>query len=213
MTDDVRGFQDTIDWYDSSSEKYAENIESIPSISLIDKFVEVVSKGETVLDAGCAAGRDCRLLKDRGLKPVGLDLSKGLLEVARKKHPDIKFQYGNMLELPFENGSFGGVWAHASLLHFEKTKDVASALSEFNRVLKRDGVLHILVKEQKVPEKTSVVSDKVSGHKRFFQWFTRKEIETLLKNAGFSIIEIQDGYKDPAGRKEISWIYSLSKKL
>ena len=103
MVDKIKGFQDTIDWYDSRSEKYAENIESIQNISLIDKFVKAVGKGKTVLDAGCAAGRDCRLLKDRGLKPVGLDLSKGLLEIARKKHPVIKFQHGNMLELPFEN--------------------------------------------------------------------------------------------------------------
>jgi ubiquinone/menaquinone biosynthesis C-methylase UbiE len=176
MPNEVRGFSDTIAWYDANAEKYAINIESFPSGDLLDRFAKAVGRGGKVLDAGCAAGRDCGLLKDRGLVPAGIDLSEPLIEIARNKHPDIEFRQGNILNLPFEDESFDGVWAHASLVHFETTEEVVKALREFNRVLKPDGVIHVFVKQQLGDEKTSVVSDKLSGHDRFFQWFTGDEV-------------------------------------
>ena len=75
--------------------------------------------------------------------PIGIDLSKSLIEIARNKHPDIEFRQGNILNLPFEDESFDGVWAHASLVHLETTEEVVRALREFNRVLKPGGVMLI----------------------------------------------------------------------
>ena len=100
--------------------------------------------------------------------PIGIDLSKSLIEIARNKHPDIEFRQGNILNLPFEDESFDGVWTHASLVHLETTEEVVRALREFNRVLKPGGVMHVFVKQQLGNEKTSVVSDTLSGHERFF---------------------------------------------
>src|SRR3989338_10895408 len=212
MAADIFGFRDTIHWYDENAEKYAANIENIPSIELVDRFANAVGKKGKVLDAGCAAGRDSRLLKDRNLTPVGIDLYKSIIEIARKKYPDIHFEHGNLLELPFENETFDGVWAHASLLHFETTEEVSKALQEFNRVLKQDGIIHVFVKQQPGEQKTEIVSDRLSGHDRFFQYFTKDEIQSLLEQAGFSVEEIQDEYKDPAGREEVKWVVSLARK-
>ena len=212
MPDIIKGFKDTIAWYNANAAQYAANIGKIPSQELLDRFAEAVGKGGQVLDAGCAAGRDCALLKDRGLVPIGIDLSNPLIHIARQEHPDIEFKQGDFRQLPFEDASFDGVWAHASLLHFETTADVVKALQEFNRVLKPNGIIHVSVKQQAGAAKTSVVSDKISGHDRFFQWFTKDEIQQLLANTGFTIIDIQDNYKDPGRRDEILWVVALAKK-
>lgn len=212
MPDTIKGFKDTIAWYDANAAQYATNIEKIPSRELLDRFAAAVGKGGKVLDAGCAAGRDCRLLKDRGLVPIGIDLSEPLIEIARNKHPDVEFRQGNILNLPLEDESFDGVWAHASLVHFETTEDVVKALKEFNRVLKLNGIIHVFVKQQSGKEKTSVISDKLSGHDRFFQWFTKYEVQQLLDKTGFAIIDLQDDYEDPVGRDEVKWVVALAKK-
>lgn len=212
MNNQIKNFQDTINWYNANAKRYASNLEVVPNLVLLDRFVSAVGKNRKVLDAGCAGGRDCILLKDRGLKPVGVDLSESLLEIARKKYPNIQFEYANFLNLPFENETFDGVWAHASLLHLETVEDVSKALSEFHRVLKQEGVILVFVKQQQGEEKTSVVSDKLSGHDRFFQWFTKKEIKSILEQVGFQIEEIYDEYKDPAGRDDVKWIFAFARK-
>lgn len=212
MPNKITGFGDTIAWYDANAEKYAASIEQFPSEELLDRFANVVGRGGKVLDAGCAAGRDCRFLKDRGLVPIGIDLSEPLIKIARNKHPDIEFRQGDILNLPFEDESFDGIWAHASLVHFETTEDVVKALKEFNRILKPNGIIHVFVKQQSGKEKTSVISDILSRHDRFFQWFTKHEVQQLLDKTGFAIIDLQDDYEDPAGRDEVRWVVALAKK-
>lgn len=208
----IKGFTDTIAWYDANAQQYAANIQSFPNDALLAKFSELVGDSGHVLDAGCAAGRDTKLLHDRGLHVVGIDLSQSLLEIAREKYPEIEFVAGNFLNLPFADASFAGVWAHASLLHLETVTEVEVALGEFNRVLKANGVLHVFVKQQLGAEKTSVVSDAFSNHDRFFQWFTLAEIQELLQKAGFTILEIQDNLPDPGGRAEVKWINAFARK-
>jgi ubiquinone/menaquinone biosynthesis C-methylase UbiE len=212
MSKKIKGFQDTIDWYNKNAESYASNIENIPSLDLLNKFVGTVDKDGKVLDAGCAAGRDCAFFKARGLNPIGVDLSEPLLAIAIKKHPDIQFEQANFLNLPFEDELFDGVWAHASLLHLETTEEVLRVLKEFHRVLKLGGVIHVFVKQPPGKEKTSVVSDELSGHERFFQWFTKGEVKSLLEQVEFKVEEIQDEYADPANRKEVRWIVGSAKK-
>ena len=164
-----------------------------------------------MLEAGCAAGRDCKLLADRGLRVVGIDLSKNLLAIAKGKYPEIEFVEGNFLNLPFADQSFNGIWAHASLLHLETIEAVEKALTEFNRVLKPRGLLLVAVKKQMAKEKTSVVSDKISGHERFFRWFTLPELKTLLTEAGFTIMTLTEK-EDQAGRGEVTWLMALARK-
>ncbi len=213
MNQVITGFQDTINWYDANAKKYAQNIENLPNLDLIKKFTQKLHQGARVLDAGCAAGRDCAIFKKMGLKPIGVDISKGLIKVAREKSPDVKFELADFLNLPFENETFDGVWALASLLHLETTQAIEQALQEFNRVLKKQGIIFVFVKQKLGKEKTAVVSDKLSNHARFFQYFTKSEIENLLEKNGFTIQTIKDNYKDPAGRKQIKWIYSFAQKI
>jgi len=211
----VRSFTDTIRWYNENAKKYAKTTEEYPSPEQIEEFVSLLSPGNKILDAGCGGGRDTKLLHDKGLDSIGLDLSSGLIKVARKKYPNINFVEGSFLDLPFGNDSFDGIWAHASLLHLETVGDVKKALSEFQRVLKPNGVMHTLVKAQTGLEKTAIVSDRTSGHERFFQYFTQDEIATLLREAGFAEIKTEqyrETDRNPNGRPEVEWILTLSKK-
>ncbi|MFA6446401.1 MAG: class I SAM-dependent methyltransferase [Candidatus Paceibacterota bacterium] len=214
MTATSGAFKKTIDWYENNAEIYAERIESSPEILLINRFARMLKKGDAVLDAGCAGGRDCRIFKEKGLNPTGLDITKSLIKQAKIKSPEIEFVQGSFLELPFLNDHFDGLWAHASLVHLEKISEAKQSLHEFHRVLKPGGIIHISVKQQLGDKKTEYVSHDYSGEfKRFFRFFTKQEIKSLLENTGFRIVEIQDNYVSPDGRKEIKWIVVFAKKI
>jgi ubiquinone/menaquinone biosynthesis C-methylase UbiE len=211
----VTGLRDTVDWYDANAEQYAEAGASYFDMNHIATFTKQLPKNATVLDAGCGPGRDAHLLSEQGLTVTGMDLSKGLLGVARRKFPNVTFVEGNLLNLPFDDASFDGVWSNTSLLHLETVEDVKRALSEMYRVLKKPGALHVVVKAQTGADKTAVVSDKLSGHDRFFQYFTLNEMRTLLEDAGFDIVlskEYSEIETIPHGRPEVKLLWFVARK-
>lgn len=212
----VQGLQDTITWYDKNAHIYAQATVSRAHPEQIDQFVAKLHTNAKVLDAGCGAGRDTDLLSQKGLQVIGTDLSQGLLEEAKKAYPRLTFVKGDLRELPFASNSFDGIWAHASLLHLETVEDVKQALSEFSRVIKKQGILHVFVKSQTGTEKTAVVSDTLSNHDRFFQYFTKEELQTLLENTGFTLVSMEqfrETDRSPHGRPEVEWILALARKV
>jgi ubiquinone/menaquinone biosynthesis C-methylase UbiE len=208
----VKGFQDTIDWYDQNAEEYANLTYQVTPDALLEKFISLLPTTPLVLDAGCSAGRDSRLLKEKGAVVTGLDISKGLLAQAKKRHPDISFIEGNFLDLPFEDNSFDGVWSRASLVHLDRIKDLKQSLKEFYRVLKDKGILHIYTREQTEGKKTALVSDRDTPHKRFFRYYTKDEMKKYLEDLGFVIKKIES-HSDPHGRKEIKWLCIFAQKF
>ena len=199
----------TIRWYDANAETYASNIEPYISIALANKFIKLLGKGKKILDAGSAAGRDSHYFFNKGLEVTGVDLSEELIEIARKKCPEIEFIKADFRKLPFEDNFFDGVWAHAALVHMEKIEDIKRALKEFKKVLKKDGILYVYVKTGK--KETDIVSDKLSGHKRFFRYYSKEQIEGLIKELNFKIISSEFD-KDLAGRIDVQWIAVFARK-
>ncbi len=208
----VEGFKDTIRWYNQNASQYAESSYKVTPASLINRFIELLPQSPDILDAGCGAGKDSRVFNKLGANVTGIDLSKGLIEEARKRNPTVNFEEGDFLNLRFENTSFDGVWAHASLVHLETVDDTKKALAEFHRVLKDGGVLHLYVKAQLGEKKTEVVKDSLSNHERFFRYYTEDELQKLVNDASFQIIEteMQD---DLHGRTDVKWIALFAKKV
>jgi ubiquinone/menaquinone biosynthesis C-methylase UbiE len=207
----VKGFADTIDWYNNNARIYAETTYKVAPIMLIDIFVKMLPESPAILDAGCGPGRDSAILRKKRAEVYGIDISEGLLKIAREKNREINFVYGNFLALPFNDNSFDGVWAHAALVHLETIEDVKKSLQEFHRVLKNKGILHIYVKAQTGSEKTAVVTDVVSHHDRFFRYYTKEEMKGYIEKLGFKIRQLtieEDGH----GRNEVRWISIFAEK-
>ena len=65
-----------------------------------------VGPGTAVLDVGCGAGLTLALAAERGALVSGLDVSPGLLGVARRRLPGADLRDGDMESLPFPDGAF-----------------------------------------------------------------------------------------------------------
>lgn len=61
-----------------------------------------------VLDLGAGTGDVALLLRSRGARVVGLDPSRGMLRLARKKRADVDWVQADALHLPFKPGTFDG---------------------------------------------------------------------------------------------------------
>lgn len=59
------------------------------------RFVEQLGV-RSVLDAGCGTGRIGRELARRGLEVVGVDVDPAMIEVARRKAPDLDWRLGDL---------------------------------------------------------------------------------------------------------------------
>lgn len=95
-----------------------------------------VAANMLLLDVGCGPGYVSAAALERGAKPVGLDFSKEMIGIARRMFPQIEFQNGNALNLPFGDAIFDRVVANFALLH---VPDPERASAEACRVLKRGG--------------------------------------------------------------------------
>lgn len=212
----VTNYQQTIDWYNANAKDYADKSQLTASLDEIEAFSRLLPSEGRVLDAGCGSGRDTQILKDKGFDAVGLDISSGLLEQAKLRHPECEFHQSSYLQTKFPDASFDGIWAHASLVHLPSEAEVTQALAEFNRLLKPSGILHVLVKAQTGDKKFDVIADTLSNHDRFFQFFDQASITKHLKTTGFEIIfleQYREADRSPHGRPEVEWIHILAKKL
>ena len=52
----------------------------------------------TALDLGCGTGILCRILQQAGIRPRGMDLSTGMIAIARQENPAIPFDVGDMTD-------------------------------------------------------------------------------------------------------------------
>ena len=102
---------------------------------------ETVQADDRVLDACCGTGDLAIAARARGADVVGLDFSERMLERARSKDPRIDWVRGDMLALPFDEGSFDAVTVGFGVRNVE---DLEAGLRELRRVLRPGGRLGIL---------------------------------------------------------------------
>lgn len=100
------------------------------------------SNPSVVLDLACGTGDVTRGLFEQGISVVGLDLSQGMLDIARaKSDPQINYIKGAADALPFDDESFDAVTIAFGIRNFDNR---AKCLQEIKRVLKPGGMLAIL---------------------------------------------------------------------
>ena len=95
-----------------------------------------VGPGTRVLDVGCGSGLTLVLAAQRGATPSGLDISPGLLGIARERLPAADLREGDMESLPHRDAAFDAV---VGVNAFQFAGDPRRALREAARVTSGDG--------------------------------------------------------------------------
>ncbi|MFC5905713.1 class I SAM-dependent methyltransferase [Streptacidiphilus monticola] len=135
--------------YDGIAQLYAELFagelaERPLEYALVRDFAaRAAGLGLPVLDAGCGPGHVTAVLAAAGLDAFGVDLSPRMVQLARERHPELRYEVGSLLRLAgVPDASIGGVLARYSLIHLTP-EQLPAALGEFRRVLAPGGYLFV----------------------------------------------------------------------
>ena len=144
----------------------------------------LMAAGSLVLDLGCGPGFDGAVLRARGFRVVGLDLSREMVQIGRAHYPGPYVQ-GDMRRLPLAAGSAAGIWASASLLHLPR-RWLDPVLVETRRVLAPEGLFYVSLKEGAGEAWQSDSCGREAP--RFFTYWQADTLDAHLRRAGFTTV-------------------------
>ncbi|MDG6108720.1 class I SAM-dependent methyltransferase [Dactylosporangium aurantiacum] len=181
--------------HDVLSEWYAENLvgvlERMPvERAVLDLFAELtLAVGTQVADVGCGTGRLLPYLAGRGLSPRGVDLSPGMVEVARREHPGFTYEVADLRALPFGDASLAGVVCWFSLIYLAPDARV-TAFAELARVVRPGGYLVAAFKHGDGTLHRNAPGSRVERFGVDFDryWLSAREMEDRFAAAGFGLI-------------------------
>ncbi len=137
-------------------EKYYDDIFPLSQNNLLFLEKTFADNSKQVLDLACGTGNYALALATKGYRVMGIDLDKTMIELAQQKKikalnnsssENVSFLKGNMLHLSnILNHTYDGAFCIGnSLVHLESAFEIATAIAETAKVLRRNSVLIIQI--------------------------------------------------------------------
>lgn len=123
--------------------------------------------GSKVLDVATGTGDLAVALEARGADVVGMDFSEEMLELARRKAPALRFEWGNALDLGYEDASFDAATVGFGARNFA---DLEKGIAEMARVVRPGG--RVVILEITTPQKPPL------------SWFFRVWFDRIVPRLG-----------------------------
>lgn len=182
-------------------------------------ILEAYCKKGRLLDAGCGSGKYSLPLRMRGFDVVAADVSLKALKMAGERSASLKLDIGllaaNVYQMPFSGGSFDIIWCYGVLQHL-LLKERESAISEFRRLLKKDGLLFIEVMghgDMRYGGREIEPDTFSRKNGIIYHYFNRTELEELLSGFSCRIFESRKEKKFNGERYTRHMISIVAKKL
>jgi len=160
-----------------------------------------VGRGLRVLDVATGPGQVAAEAAVRGATVLGLDLSPGMVDLARRLHPGMEVRQGDVHQLPVPDASFDAVVGNFLLPHLG---DHPRAVAEMVRVLvdggrlalstwdlpqrsPMPGVLFLAVEKAGAP-----AAEGIPSGPPFYRYSDEAHLTGLLTTAGLVDVEVTD---------------------
>lgn len=202
-----------IDCYDSTAINYAEKFMNELDNKHLDKILlkafiaENIANGR-LIDLGCGPGQTTKFLFDNGFTDtIGVDISSEMVKVAELTNPNLNFEQADILNLKYQDDSFGSAIAFYSIVHFDYDQ-VRTALKEIKRVLIDKGELlfafHI---GNNILHLDNFLDKQVEID---FYFFEVAKIKDILTDTGYKIIDIieRHPYQNVEHQSERAYIWT-----
>ena len=138
--------QRNIEVYNQTADQMAEKFSKIgPRIEDINKtFSKIDKDNPSVLEIGCGTGRDASEIAKHTNSYLGVDISEGMLEVAKQENPDLNFEVADIenFDIPKDTDV---IFAFASLIHLPK-EELAKVLDKAHESLSEEGLIYLSMK-------------------------------------------------------------------
>ncbi len=94
---------------------------------------------DRVLEVGCGCAIIMKYLLPRAKEFVGVDLSAGVLDLARQSLPHVSFQLASAADLPFADAAFDKCYCYQAFHYFDEFAVARQAVDEMRRVVRPGG--------------------------------------------------------------------------
>jgi ubiquinone/menaquinone biosynthesis C-methylase UbiE len=200
--------------YDKTADKYHDHFKDEVSQKeydrlLLDRFSDSLSGSSLICDAGCGPSAHIgRYLADKGHKVTGIDISQKCIDIASSHNPQMNFTTVDMMNTGFEDDSFDAIVAFYSIIYTPK-KYVPGIFAEFNRILKRNGKLLVVVKKGLTE---GLIDDEwYEGNEVYFTHFLENEVKEYFLDSGF-VVESFETRKPYDFEFKVERIYAIGSK-
>ncbi len=146
----VEMFDDIAPTYDTANRVMSMGVDISWRKKACNKSFEFYAKDkiEKIVDVACGTGDMMGYWQKQAMKAgvdidklVGVDPSNGMVDVARKKFPEFNYHISKATEIPLEDASADILSITYGIRNVVERQE---AFHEFNRVLKKDGLVVIL---------------------------------------------------------------------
>ena len=112
--------------------------------SLVDELIRKHSPsvGRSLLDVACGTGEHLRYLRER-YEVEGLDLDDAMLDVARRKHPDVRFHHADMADFELGRRYDAVICLFSAVGYLRTVPRLRQAVATMARHLAPGGVLMV----------------------------------------------------------------------
>ena len=179
-------------------------------------FIKELPRSSIVADIGCGNGRHLIPSAKHCKKVIGVDVSNELLKIVQKKINDnkilnVELIHSDAVKIPLKDNMIDAALYIATLHNIPQRYRRVKSLSEINRVLKKDGKALISVwsrwqdkfRQHFIKKCLTNIKRKEFGDidinwrqhglniPRFYHLYSKKELQTDIKQAGLDIIKIE----------------------
>ncbi len=181
----------------------------------VSEFIETIDENKLTLDLGCGNGRHTRILLEKKIDTIGMDVSFNILKTALENElysvtPLLTGVINaDVSDLSFKDKSFDRIIMIAVFHHLDNLQKRKQALQEIFRIMKSKGRLLISCWLRTHPRfaKEDLKTIIEQGEKdvlvpwtmpdktkimRYYYLFEKQEFEDLIKNANFRIISSRE---------------------
>lgn len=165
---------------------------------LVKKMVQEYGVGSKYLDAGCGTGL---LLRHLPKGSVGLDINPRAIARARENAPNAALVVGDIDNIPFPANSVDTALCVDVL---DRLPDPSKAVSEIERVLKKDGILIGTVPAVNPMWQLQFMTSTAPATEPYHKEYTKAEIKKILKN--FETVHFSSALSN------MTWAFVVKKK-
>ncbi|MFA5961998.1 MAG: methyltransferase domain-containing protein [Parcubacteria group bacterium] len=191
----------TVETYNNIVKEYIEYFktkdlgENVQFQKEIDYIVSELKENAVILDAGTATGEYPKYLTEKCSKKfrvVGIDAAKNMIEVAKNNARKAEFQVMDIRNLEFSKELFDVIICFATLTHVDDN-ECLKILNQFDRILKKNGLIAINVLELKNNNKEIFGKEPFNPeYKTYFNRYSKDFFRDYFSNKGYAILKFID---------------------
>ena len=169
------------DFYHTNYKTYDQRTFTIDPSPFLEPFIQIIPSGASILDVGCASGRDLVWFKNKGFHVTGFEKSPGLANLARK-NAQCEVIEGDFEVYDFSVLSFDAIAASGALVHVPHDR-LPDVIQNISRALLKNGYFYISLK--------SGEGTRTDDTGRTFYLWSEADLRGVLERLGFHVVNFK----------------------